>query len=113
VGGWNVAVVAALLLKESVLRLQFQKCLLRDEVVINAILLARPRAASRVRYGKGEGVGMSLRDCQAPRWYGAEGRQQAYLEEQLVEGSLADARGAGDHDWTRVADCFKVRTDRK
>jgi hypothetical protein len=31
--------------------------------------------------------------------------QAAYLEEQLVEGALADARGARDNDGTGIADC--------
>ena len=47
-------------LDEAVLGLQLQERILRDEVVVDAVLLAGPRAAGRVGDREGEGVRVSL-----------------------------------------------------
>lgn len=70
-------------LDETALGLQLLESLLGDIVVVNAILLARSGAAGGMRHGKSEGIGVSL-------------------EQELEEGALADARGAGDDDGATV-----------
>jgi hypothetical protein len=50
------------LLDKAIIRLQLEKGVLRDEMVVDAMLLARAGAAGRVRYGEGEGIGVSLSD---------------------------------------------------
>lgn len=89
------------LLDEAILRLQVEEGLLGNEMVVHAMLLAGAGAAGRVRYGKREVVGVSLSDSSGTAI--AYGWQRAYLEEQLVESALADARGPGDNDGTGIA----------
>jgi len=71
-----VAVAAKLcVLDEAVAADEVLEVVHGDEVVVDAILLAVAGGARGVRDGEGEGLGVAL-------------------EEQVVEGSLADARGA-------------------
>lgn len=76
------------MLDEAVLCDEVVKGVLCDKVVVDAVRLAGPRAAGGVGDGEGKGVWVAL-------------------EEELVEGALADARGAGDDDWSAVGgeDC--------
>ena len=76
-------------LDETVPGLQVKEGLLRDKVVVHSILLAGARAAGRVGDGEGEGVGVAL-------------------EEETVEGALADAGRARDNDGTGVANYSMV-----
>lgn len=79
------------MLDEAVLGDEVSESLAGDEVVVDAVGLARARGTGGVRDGEGEGVRVAL-------------------EEALVEGSLADARGAGDDEGTAVGGgdwCFR------
>ena len=70
-------------LDETALGLQLFESFLGDIVVVDAILLAGSRAAGGMRHGKSKSVGVSL-------------------EEELEEGALANARGAGDNDGATI-----------
>jgi len=91
-------------LDKAVLGLQVQEGILCHKVVVDAVLLAGPRAAGRVGDREGEGVRISLSRLSGIAI--AHGWQTAYLEQELVEGALADARRAGDNDRTGIANCF-------
>lgn len=79
-----VAVAAVLcVLDEAVLCNEVLKVLHLDEVVVDGVLLTGARVAGGVRDGEAEGVWVAF-------------------EEQAVESSLADARGAGDDDGAAV-----------
>lgn len=71
------------MLDEAVLGDEVLKVLHRDKVVVLAVLLAGPRGAGGVRDGEAKGVRVALK-------------------EEVVEGALADARGAGDDDGSAV-----------
>ncbi len=97
-------------LDEAVVGLELLELLLGHEVVVDAMLLAGPRATGRVGDGEREGVRVSLaRVSGIALAYGrVDGWQRAYLEEELVEGPLADAGRARDDDGTGIANCRRV-----
>lgn len=71
------------MLDKAVLGNEVLEILHRHKVVVLAVLLAGARSARRVRDGEAKGVGVAFK-------------------EEVVEGALADARGAGDDDGTVV-----------
>lgn len=71
-------------LHEAVLADEGLEVLHLDEVVVHTVGLARARGAGGVRDGEREGVRMAR-------------------EEEVVEGALADARGAGEDEGAGVA----------
>lgn len=72
------------MLDEPVLLDELLECLLRHEIVSDAVLLARSRRARGMRDGEAEAIGI-------------------LVEEAFEEGGLAGARGAGHDDRARLA----------
>ena len=76
-------------------------------MVVDAICLARARTAGRVRNGESEGIRVPLVDTLGPKL--KMGNRKSYLEQEVVEGPLADARGARNNDWTGIANDCRIK----